>query len=190
MSDDIEAHMVNCNPKDRPSNLINHISEHDGTRRSEQACYLIEKFNPETAKDMAFIMYGNEQPTVAGNKMIDYYPMFWEDKKLVDFCRTYAEEKYPKEKDDKPFSGSNRSMREWVIKTCVGGVDKIDIYADVWRLSPNIKQEYPTKEKWKDRFKDSRIVTGDGDKPFEGWHDFKNKSEEYELKIAKKMEKI
>jgi hypothetical protein len=116
--------------------------------------------------------------------------MFWEDEKLVDFCRTYAEEKYPKEKDDELFNRSNRSMREWVIKTCVGSIDEIDIHADVWKLSPNIKQEYPTKEKWKDRFKDSGIITGHGDEPFKGWHDFKSESEKYESKIAEFMEEL
>ena len=92
--DNLEAHMLHCNPKKRPGNLIGHISEHDGIRRSEQACYIIEKYNPETAKDMAVLLYGNMQPSFFENKMIDYYPMFWENKKLVDFCLKESQENH------------------------------------------------------------------------------------------------
>ncbi len=180
MKDFVEAHMVHCQHDKRPGNLIGHISDYDGTRRSEQACYIIEKFNPENAKDMAAILYGNLQPTVAGNPMHGYYPMLWEDKKLVDFCK----------KDMRERGKSINDENHWILKGCVGHIDNIDIYADVWRLSPTLQHRYPTNKTWGDKFKNTHIYTGEENEPFEGWHDFKHESENHLLDIGEFMEKL
>lgn len=177
------AHMVHCRPDKRPGNLIGHISDHDGTRRSEQACYIIEKYNPENAKDMAAILYGNIQPILAGNEMHSYYPMFWEDKKLVEFCHRESQTTL-----DGHFSKGDKY--EWYMKSCVGHVDTIDIHADIWRLSPTIKHEYPTTKTWREKFKNTGIITGIESEPFEGWFDFREKSISYQEKIAKFMEML
>jgi len=179
----VEAHMVHCQPSKRPSNLINHISEYDGIRRSEQACYIIEKYNPQDAKDMAFILVGNKQPTTAGNKMHDYYPMFWENKKLVEFCHNESQTSH----NGHFAKGENY---EWYMKNCVGHVDDTDIHADIWELSPNIKLRYPTTQTIGERHKSSSIITGIEHEPYEGWFDFKRESMYYQDKIKKALEKI
>ena len=204
MDDDnfIEANMVHCQHDKRPGNLIEHISDYDGTRRSEQACYIIEKFNPENAKDMAAIVYGNLQSTVAGNPMHDYYPMLWEDKKLVDFCYNESqksENHHWSGKQDAKYGGAQfikdtnkKKMEDHLIfmKSCVGHIDTIDIYADVWELSPTLQHRYPTNKTWGDKFKNTHIHTGEENEPFEGWHDFKDESENHLLDIGEFMEKL
>jgi len=178
----VEAHMVHCKPSNRPSNLINHINEHDGIRRSEQACYIIEKYNPQDAKDMASILVGNKQPTTAGNEMHDYYPMFWEDKKLVEFCHNESQTQH-----NGHFAKGKRY--EWYMKSCVGHVDNVDIHADVWNLSPTIKIQYPSVTTWREKTAGSHIFINE-DSPVEGWHDFKRDSMFYQEKIEKMIKNI
>jgi len=151
------AHMKYCNPKNRPSNLINHSSDYDGIIRSEKACYIIEKFNPQNAAEIAMILDGNRQWVTGDNRMVWYYPMFWEDKKLVKFCEDYAKK---------------HGYDEGFIKGCVGYIDDVDISADIWELSPTIRVQYPTVSTFHEKFKNSRIILG-GDVPYEGWHELK-----------------
>ena len=168
----IEAHMKNCIKIDENPNLINHISEHDGIRRSLQACQIIENFNPQNAKDFAKIVHDNNiQKGIIGWNM----PMFWDNQQLVDFCHKESQVQhdgyYSGEQDGKYGSPENirdhnkrkKEAHDWYMHSCVAHADDIDLSADVWKLSPIIKENYPSEKKM---FMGTDIG--------QGWHKFKS----------------
>ena len=125
-------------------NLINHSSNRDGTIRSAKTCYIIKKFNPTNAGDVAEILIKNRAKKV--KTIYDKeYPMFFNDKRLVNFCL----------KTDK---------KEW-LNYCVSHIDSVDLSADLWKLSPIIHKKYSKKI-----VIDSPSF---GRGTFEGWHNFK-----------------
>lgn len=160
----VEAHMVHCSKG--PGNLIEHISEHDGTRRSIQACHIIEKFNPQNAKDFAKIIYDNNiEKGISWN-----LPMFWENKELVNFCQLeaqksdfYSGKTEPRMSDEA--KEHKKHWHEWYMQRCVVNPDDVDLSADIWKLSPTIMQNYPSEKKM---FMGTDIG--------EGWHTFKKES--------------
>jgi len=136
-------------------NLINHSSIHDGTVRSAKACFMINKFNPKSAEEVANILKKNKKDikTIYEKE----YPMFFEDKKLVNYCKEY-----------------HKGKEEWV-NYCVSHIDMVDISADLWELSPILKEKY----------KEPLIIESPtfGKGVFEGWHRLKKDVEkELELK--------
>lgn len=161
----IEAHMAFCSQS--PGNLIGHISEHDGTRRSIQACYIIEKFNPQNAKDFAKIIYDNnlEKGIIGWN-----LPMFLENKDLVDFCQLESQKSdFYSGKTDPWMSAEAKEKKkewhEWYMHRCVAHADDVDLSADIWKLSPTIMENYPSERKM---FMGTDIG--------QGWHRFKRES--------------
>lgn len=181
----IEAHMKYCSRGF--GNLISHISDHDGTRRSAQACYIIEKHNPQNAKDLAKIIHDNN---LEGTRIGWEMPIFWKDKELVDFCELgsqksgvtgtfywsgkpphgYSEEEY--EKVNPGGMEEIRERHEWYMNRCVAHADNVDLCADIWELSPTVKENYPSTEKM---FMGTDIGAG--------WHDFKREVEKELYKI-------
>lgn len=160
----IEAHMVHC--AEGFGNLIGHISEHDGTRRSAHACYMIEKYNPQDAKDTAKIIFDNNiQRGIIGWNM----PMFWKDKELVDFCHMESQEQHSGFYSGKtePWMSEEgkegkKEWHDWYMHSCVAHADDVDLIADLWKLSPNIHANYPSEKRM-------YMGTDIG----AGWHKFK-----------------
>lgn len=134
--------MITCD--DKFGNLIGHSSEHDGTIRSAKACYIINKYNPKSASDVADILIKNRNKEIKTIEDVEY-PMFFEDKKLVEYC----------EKQEKP---------TWV-NYCVSHVDSVDLSADLWKLSPTLHKKY----------KKNLVISSPtfGTHHFEGWHKLK-----------------
>lgn len=144
----IEEHMMFCSKIKEKPNLIDHISEHDGIRRSLQACHIIEKFNPETAKDLAdVIMENNLQRNIIGWNL----PMFWDNKDLVDFCykesQTQHDGYYSGKSPNGLYDEKAIERHNWYMQNCVAHADDVDLCADVWELSPVVQGNYPTKTK-------------------------------------------
>ena len=162
--EDIEHHMIFCHEGFK--NLIGHASEEDGLKRSAKACYIIKHFNPQNAKDMATVL------VTQLNRREGYYPMFFEDRDLVNFCHVRAMEwadryrtEYGGEEHIKKMEKRAQEEYEWYMRDCVGHIDAIDIHADVWKLSPIINAQYPSEERM---FGGVNIG--------EGWHNFKKES--------------
>jgi len=124
-------------------NLIDHASKHDGTKRSAQACHIIRKYNPKTAKDVANILAGDRNRNVKTIEDVEY-PMFFDNKKLVNYCK--------------------KEKTRWK-NYCVSHVDSVDISADLWELSPTLRKKYAKPMV----IKSPTFGTG----TFEGWHRLK-----------------
>jgi len=110
------------------NNKIKHFSEWDGTRRTYRAEYILKRYNPKTAKEIAKILYegmNQECKTIYDVQ----YPMFLKDKNLVK----YVTESRPESPD-------------W-HNYYITHVDMVDINADLWKLSPTLRKRYPSKKK-------------------------------------------
>lgn len=131
---------------DKFGNLINHMSERDGTKRSAQACFIIKRFNPKSAKELADVIRENK---LEENIIGWHLPMFGESDKLVHFCKKEAEKHdFYNGKTTSSMSETEKqrkkSWNEWYVTDCVTHADDIDLCADIWKLSPEINKNYPS----------------------------------------------
>jgi hypothetical protein len=131
---------------DKFGNLINHMSEHDGTRRSAQACFIIKRFNPKSAVDLANVIRENK---LEENIIGWHLPMFAESDRLMHFCKKEAEQHdFYNGKVTSSMSETEKKRKkdwnEWYVTDCVTHADDVDLCADIWKLSPEINKNYPS----------------------------------------------
>jgi hypothetical protein len=114
--------------KDEPSspfNKIGHAYDWDGTLRSYKALYAIGRFHPRKAGDIARIWI--EEQNVPADMFQVQFPMFLEIPDLIEFVKSNIDgsewEKY-----------QNYYITHW---------DLTDSVADMWKLSPVLKMNYP-----------------------------------------------
>lgn len=168
--------MEHCKNIDRKPNLIEHMSIHDGTRRSLQACHIIEQFNPQDSVDMARIL--KRENTMVLGRLSYRIPLFWDIKRLVLFCGKESRksdmyggwENVPEDRK-KSLGEEGRAnydkWHHWYMDRCVSHADGVDLLADIWKLSPVVNRNYPSEKK-------IYMGTDIG----EGWHTFKRETEE------------
>lgn len=116
---------------DRPYNLIGHAYYWDGTLRSYKAVEALKRFHPKTACDVARIWMEQQ----ADWKMIYdvQFPMFLENKDLVEFVKTNTSS------EDNWEKFQNYYITHW---------DLTDSVADMWKLSPELQAAYPTVDQY------------------------------------------
>jgi hypothetical protein len=114
--------------KDEPTNPFNkigHVSDWDGTLRSYKALYAIKRFHPHNPGDIARIWI--EERNDPADMFQVQFPMFLEIPELVEFVTdSLLDQMY-----DRYF---NYYMTHW---------DLTDSIADMWKLSPVLKMNYP-----------------------------------------------
>ena len=114
------------NPKAPHRNLIGHGFDWDGTLRSYKAEYIINKFDPTNAYDIVDILESEVNPL--WNDIYDQqFPMFYNNDEFVN----YVDER----------AGKDNKFRNYYITN----IDRTDIVADMWKLSPKLQQIYPSK---------------------------------------------
>lgn len=118
--------------KDEPTgayNLINHVSDWDGSLRSFKAMYALKRFHPLSAGQIARIWMEERFPL----KEIEdvEFPMFLENPDLVKFVLANL-------------SPEDSKWVNWYITRW----DMTDSVADMWKLSPELQAAYPTHDRW------------------------------------------
>lgn len=123
-------------------NLIHHSSDFDGTHRSAKACFIIDHFGPKNAEQLGNILKNHyneewERFTAEGEEGLQY-PMFRQDEELIEFCKeeVFGDEGWL----------SSEDAKQMKYNKCVGDIDTTDIVADVWKLSDEFQENYPSKE--------------------------------------------
>lgn len=114
---------------EKPYNLINHVSDWDGTLRSYKATHAIRRFQPNSAGQIARIWI--EEANHPADVSQVQFPMFLESEGLVDFVNRNT----PSE----DYQWRNYYLTHW---------DLTDSVADMWKLSHALQKAYPTKDRW------------------------------------------
>lgn len=112
----------------QPYNLIKHVSDWDGTLRSYKATYALDRYHPISAGQIAQIWIEERNHPLANVEDIQF-PMFLEDPALVEFVERNLDD---------------ARWKNWYITRW----DLTDSIADMWKLSPDLQDAYPTHNKW------------------------------------------
>lgn len=114
----------------RAHNLIGHVSDWEGSLRSYKAETAIERFHPHGAGQIAQIFLEEQNPLASMSEV--QFPMFLENEALFNFVM----ENLDREAIDR---AGTYFVTHWDLAVAV---------ADMWRLSPELKAAFPSKNRW------------------------------------------
>ncbi len=130
---------------DKFGNLIEYPDEHDGIKRSTQACFIIKKYNPQSVKDISNVIQKKKRKE---NIVGWHLKIFNKSDRLTNFCKKEAEiHEFYNGQIDPTMNESEKKIKKgwnkWYVTECVTYVDE-SLYEDVWKLSPELNKKYPS----------------------------------------------